>query len=164
MISKKVHNKLLEQIKHEWESEYLYYAIMAWCVNNDYNGFAAWFRKQAEEEHEHGMKIVDYLAETGVDVKLPNSLAVGNQKFTDIDQIFKLTLKHEQKVTGLIHALVELSAAENDHTSHNFLQWYVSEQLEEEAQVRDILGALGRIKGAPGGLYMLERELAKRGA
>ncbi len=162
MASDQLKSKLLEQVRHEWESEYYYYAMMAWLTNNDYTGFAKWFQKQAEEEHVHGMKILDYLAQINAEVKLPPSLTIPAADFKDIHDIFERSLKHEQKVTALINDLVDLAIKENDHKTNHFLQWYVGEQIEEEATVNEILGKLRRIQGAPGGMFMLEAQLAGR--
>ncbi len=162
MISPQMKKKLLEQVVHEWESEYLYYAMMAWCHNHDYNGFAHWFRKQAEEEHSHGLKILDYLLEVGAEIELPATLTVQPVNFKEIEEVFAATLAHEQKVTRLIHDLADLAVSEKDHATLNYLQWFISEQLEEESGVRDIIGKLKRVKAAPGGLYMLENHLAQR--
>ena len=162
MISKNLQKQMLEQVKAEWESEFYYMAMMAWCYNNDLDGFAKWFYQQSAEERIHGFKILNYLTEVGCDIAIP-SVTAPKVAFKDIEQIFELTLKHEQKVTALIHALVETAIKEHDHASNAFLQWYVTEQVEEESTARTILTQIKRCKGYPGALLMLERELGARG-
>ena len=161
MISEKMIAKLSEQVKHEWESEFFYLTFMAWCFNNNYNGFGAWFLKQASEEREHGMKMLRYLNEVDADISIP-SITTPKGEYQSIEQIFQLGLEHELKVTGLISELMNLAHTEKDHATQQFLQWYVSEQVEEEANFRGIIAKLERIKGSPGGLFMLEAKLGER--
>lgn len=161
MISQPMQAKLNEQVRHEWESEFYYLAIMAWCFNNNYGGFGLWFLKQAGEEREHGMKILRYLNEVGAEIAIP-SVKTPAVQIKSVEDTFELGLEHEKKVTRLIHDLVDLAVTEKDHTTNQFLQWFVSEQAEEEASFRDIVAKLQRIKGAPGGLFMLEAKLAER--
>jgi ferritin len=163
MISKSLQKELLEQVRAEWESEFYYMAMMAWCYNNDLEGFAKWFFQQADEERMHGFKILAYLTEVGCDIAIP-SVAVPKTAFKDIEHLFELTLKHEQKVTALIYSLVDTAIKERDHASNAFLQWYVNEQVEEESTARTLLAQVKRCKGHPGALLMLERELGARGA
>jgi ferritin len=152
---------LNEQIKNEWESEYLYMAMMAWCLNHNYDGFAAWFQKQAGEEHQHGLKFLEYLNDVGANVVIP-SITVPAIEFKDIEELYQGGLAHEKEVTKNIHDLVELAIAEKDHATREFLQWFVKEQVEEEKNFQDILIKLERIRGSVGGLFMLEHRLSKR--
>ena len=164
MASDQLKSKLLEQVRHEWESEYYYYAMMAWLTNNDYTGFAKWFQKQAEEEHVHGMKILDYLAQINAEVKLPPSLTIPAADFKDIHDIFERSLKHEQKVTALINDLVDLAIKENDHKTNHFLQWYVGEQHEEESLFSSLVDKINLVAYDGRGLYLIDRELGKMAA
>jgi ferritin len=162
MLAKALHKQLLDQVKYEWESEFLYLAMMAWCYNNDYEGFAQWFYRQSMEERAHGAMILGYLTELGAEIEIPTVVAP-KAKFKDLEEMFDQTLKHEQKVTKLIHDLVEAATKERDYATVQFLQWYVKEQIEEEDTARKILVKIRRGKGAPGFLFMLERELGARG-
>lgn len=159
MLNKKVQTKLLEQVKHEWESEFYYMAMMAWCYNNDYDGFGKWFFNQANEERNHGLRIISFIADVGGEIEIP-SVKVPSADFKDLEDIFARQLKHEEKVTKLVHELVDLSIKENDHSTNTFLQWFVREQIEEEATSRHLLAKVKRAQGSPGALLMLESELA----
>ena len=142
MISKKMQSQILDQVKAEWESEYFYLAMMAWCFNNDYPGFGMWLLKQADEERGHGMKMLRYLNEVGGELAIP-SVTVPKAKFESPAQIFDLVLKHERKVTALIYGLVKTAEEEKDYATLNFLQWYV-----KRASGRRVDG--GRYRGQAG--------------
>jgi ferritin len=161
MLSKKMQAALNDQVRAEWESEFIYLAFMAWCFNNNFDGFGLWFLKQADEERGHGMKILRYVNEAGGDIVVPN-VSYKTPKLTGVEQIFKLGLEHEEYISGRIDDLVALANGEKDHRSASFLKWFVDEQLEEENTFRGIVAKLERIKNAPGGLYMLESHLAAR--
>jgi ferritin len=161
MVSKAMAAKLNQQAKNEWESEFFYLTMMAWCFNNNYNGFGAWFLKQAAEEREHGMKIFRYLNETDQDIVIP-SITVPKADFKSVEDVFEQGLAHEQEVSRLIGKLADQAISEKDHATLEFLQWYIKEQVEEESSFRDIVTKLGRIKGSVGGLFMLEAKLAER--
>ena len=161
MVSKKMGEMLNEQVKNEWESEFIYLAMMAWCFNNNYDGFGMWMLKQAGEEREHGMKILRYLHEADFPLAIP-SLHAPKPQFESVEKVFRQGLEHEQKVTKMIYALTEQAVADKDFTTQQFLQWFINEQLEEESTFRGIIAKLERIKGAPGGLFMLEAQLAQR--
>lgn len=161
MISPQMAAKLNEQIKNEWESEYIYLAMMAWCLNHNYDGFAAWFQKQASEEHEHGMKFVRYLSDVGVHVVIPQ-INAPQAEFKEVEDLYRLGLEHERQVTGMINALTDLAIADKDHATRDFLQWFVREQVEEEKSFLDVLNKLERIRGSVGGLFMLEHRLGRR--
>lgn len=161
MPSQALAAKLQEQVKHEWESEYYYLTMMAWCTNNAMDGFANWFRMQAQEEHGHGEKFLKYLAEIDCDISIP-SIVTKQVEFKSIEQLFDLSLEHEKKVTGLICNLVKMAEAEKDYMTLQFLQYFIAEQREEESTVRDIVNKLRRLNGAPGGMFYLESHLGKR--
>lgn len=161
MVSQQMIDKLNDQVKFEWESEYLYMAIAAWCYNNNYDGFGTWFMKQASEEREHGMKILRYINEVDGDIVIP-SIETKQVSFSKVEETFQASLAHELKVTARINDLVSQAHSERDHATTHFLQWYVGEQVEEEATVRGILAKLERINGSPSGLFYLEAKLAER--
>ena len=158
MLSKTIQAKLLEQVKNEWESEFIYLGMMAWCFNNNYDGIGNWLYNQANEEREHGFRILRYLIESDGDISIP-SIAVPKANIKDLESIFEAVLKHEQKVTKMIHTLVDLSLKEKDHATNAFLQWFVTEQMEEEASARDILNKIQRTQGSPGALYLMEQKI-----
>jgi ferritin len=161
MISQQMAAKLNEQIKHEWESEYLYLAMAAWCLNHNYDGFGAWLLKQAGEEHEHGMKFLGYLNDQGAAITIP-SIGVPTIEFKDVEDIYRRGLEHEKVVTQLINGLVDLAFADKDHATREFLGWFVKEQVEEEKSFSGIIAKLERIRGSVGGLFQLEHHLGKR--
>lgn len=163
MISKKIQNALNEQLNVEFYSSYIYLSMSAYFESNDLQGFARWFRLQADEEYAHAMKIFDYIYQIGGEVKL---LKIDGPK-TDWDsflEVFQDTYEHEQKVTKSINDLLELSYAEKDHATVNFLQWFVSEQVEEEATAQQNVKKMKMIGDNKAGLFMIDKELGARGA
>jgi len=161
MINKKVEDALNKQLNSELYSAYLYMSMSANFESANLKGFAKWMRVQIQEEMVHVRKFYDYILQRG-----------GKVVMTAIDgppagwvsplKVFEDALKHEQLVTNLINALVNLALAEKDHATVNFLQWFVTEQVEEEASFNDVLQRL-RIIGKDGGaLFMLDKEMAAR--
>lgn len=160
MLSQTMRDTLIEQIKIEWESEFYYLAMMAWCYNNDLDGYGDWFMKQAEEEREHGMRIARFISEVGAELAIP-SINAPEARFENIEHCFKLTLEHEEFVTHAVHQIVDLALKEHDYTTNNFMQWYVNEQVEEEATARLILGRVRRAQGNPSALFIVETQLTE---
>ena len=163
MISKKIQNALNEQLNVEFYSSYIYLSMSAYFESRDLQGFARWFRLQADEEYAHAMKIFDYIYQIGGEVKL---LKIDGPK-TDWDsflEVFQDTYEHEQKVTKSINDLLELSYTEKDHATVNFLQWFVSEQVEEEATAQQNVKKMEMIGDNKAGLFMIDKELGARGA
>jgi ferritin len=124
-------------------------------------GFAKWMRVQAKEERAHAAKIYDYVLARGgkitlLDIEAPKS------KWASAGKVFEDVYTHEQKVTGMIHALVELATKEKDHATFEMLQWFVKEQVEEEENASEILAKIKSIGDVPGHLFHLDHELAKR--
>jgi ferritin len=163
MISKKMQDALNAQINKELYSAYVYLQISALSAERGLPGFAAWFRRQHEEETEHGLKIVDYLADRDAPVRL-QEVRRPPAEFKGPLELFEKVLKHEQEVTKSIHELVSLAAEESDHATHEFLQWFVKEQVEEEAAARAVIDRLELIGDSGSGLFLLDAELGKRGA
>lgn len=161
MISKKVENELNKQINAELYSAYLYLSMSAWFESKNLKGFANWMRIQNQEETAHAMKFYDYVLERGGNVTL-KSIDMPKGSWKNIIEVFAETQKHEQHVTSLINNLMNVSLAEKDHAAANFLQWFVNEQVEEEANVTDILEQLKMIEGKGPALFMLDRELKLR--
>ena len=161
MISKNIENALNEQVNAELYSAYLYLSMESYFKAQNLNGFANWMRVQTQEEVSHAMKIYDFINERGGRVLLK---AIEGPE-TDWDSalaVFKAAYEHEQKVTGLINNLVDLAIKEKDHATNSFLQWFVNEQVEEEASADEIVQQLKMMEKAPGGMFMLDRELGQR--
>ena len=163
MLKKTVADALNVQIQAEFYSSYLYLSMAAWCEASNYEGFGHWMRMQAQEELLHGMKMFDYVNMTGGKVEL---LAI-EQPPVDWDSplaAFKAAYDHEVHMTENINKLMSMAMKEDDHATANMLQWFVSEQVEEEASVDAICGRLEMMGEFAQGLYMLDRELAGRAA
>ena len=161
MISKKIQKALNEQLNAEFYSSYFYLSMSAYFESKDLQGFAQWFRLQADEEYAHAMKIFDYVYQIGGEVKL---MKIDGPK-TNWDsflEVFQDTFEHEQKVTKSINDLLELSYAEKDHATVNFLQWFVSEQVEEEATAMQNVKKMEMIGDDKAGLFMIDKELGGR--
>ncbi len=161
MLSKRLEEELNKQVNAELYSSYLYLSMSAYLASQNLNGFANWMKVQFEEEQAHAMKFFQYIIDRGGKVNLTD-IAEPPAKWNNIIEIFEETFQHEQKVTGLINNLVNISTEERDHATVNMLQWFVSEQVEEEASVSDILQQLKLIDGKGAGLFMLDRELKQR--
>jgi len=162
VISKKLQEALNNQINRELYSAYLYAAMAAYFESVSLRGFAHWMMEQAKEEVGHAMKLYEYLVERGGRVVLGALEAPPAEWKSPVD-VFETTYEHEQKVTQMINDLVKLAREGNDYATEVFLQWFVSEQVEEEASVIEVLEKLKLVEDAPGGLFMLDRELGQRG-
>ena len=161
MISEKMQEAINGQLNAELYSSYLYLSMNAYFKSINLDGFANWMHYQAQEELTHAMKFYDFINQRGGRVNLLQIEAPPAQ-WNSPQAVFEATLEHEQKVTGLINELVELALSEHDHASNIFLQWFVSEQVEEEESVTGVLEQLKLMGEAKGGLFMIDRELAKR--
>jgi len=161
MIDKKMQDALNEQVNAELYSAYLYLSMEAYFESINLAGFANWMRVQTQEEVVHGMKIYDYIDERGGRVTL-KPIAGPQVKWDSPLAVFEAAYEHEQKVTGLINGLVDIAIELKDHASNAFLQWFVDEQVEEEKSADDVVQKLKLMADAPGGLYMLDNELAQR--
>lgn len=161
MIKEKIQEAINKQINAELFSAYLYQSMGAYLDSVNLGGMAAWMNMQAKEELEHAMKFYNYLLERGGRVKL---YAIDEPQFewNSPLEVFEASYEHEQYVTGRINDLVELAAEEKDHATGVMLQWFVSEQVEEEATVDEIVEKMKMISESRNGLYMLDRELGKR--
>jgi ferritin len=161
MISKKTQSALNKQINFEFYSSYLYLSMSAYFQAQNLQGFANWMQRQAAEEVQHAMKIYDYISTRGGRVEL-QAIAKPQTDWDSPLDAFEHTYKHEQDVSKSYNELLDSLASENDHATNIFLQWFVNEQVEEEASVVGVLEKLKLIKNAPGGLFMIDRELAQR--
>lgn len=161
MINDKMQTTINKQINAELYSAYLYISMSAQFQAMNLKGFANWMRVQSLEEFTHADKFYNFLIDRGGRVIL-NSIEGPPTKWASPLAIFQDAYKHEQKVTGLINALVNLAIKEKDHAAHSFLQWFVNEQVEEEANADSIAQQLKLIGKNGQGLLMLDRELAQR--
>lgn len=163
MLNEKVQNALNEQFNAEMYSSYLYLSMTAWFKSINLDGFANWMVQQAKEELVHAMKFYDFINQRGGRV-IPAAIAAPPHEWDSPLAVFEKTLAHEQMVTGLINNLVEIANAEHDHATHIFLQWFVTEQVEEEESAGGVLEQLKLVKEDKGGLFMIDRELLNRAA
>ena len=161
MLSKKMEEALNEQINKEMYSAYLYMSMSAHSTNIGLPGFANWFMAQYNEEMEHAMKIYDYINDQGGKIKL-KVIDEPVSTFKDAMDMFQKTLKHEQFITKSINELVDLAIKEKDHASQIFLQWFVTEQIEEEGNDNDIIAKLKLAGDKGNGLFMIDKELGAR--
>jgi ferritin len=142
-------------------SGYLYLSMESYFHSISLSGFATWMRVQAQEELAHGMKFYDYVNERGGRVILDTINRPDAEWETPL-AVFEQIMVHEEKVTALINDLMDLASTEQDHATKIFLQWFVSEQVEEESSVGDVLNKLRLIQNDSSGLFMLDAEMAKR--
>jgi len=160
-INQKIQKVLNEQINAELYSAYLYLSMSAYCESINLKGFAHWMRVQAKEEIGHAMKIYSYTHERVGRVILA-AVEQPPTEWKSTINVFEETLKHENKVTQLIHNLVELANTEKDYATNSFLKWFIDEQVEEENQANEILQQLKMIKESPQGLLILDSKLGQR--
>ena len=161
MISKKMEKALNDQVNAELYSAYLYLSMEAYFRSLNLDGFAAWMRVQTQEEVTHAMKIYDFINERGGRA-LMSAIDGPQTEWAGPLTAFEAVYEHEQKVTSLINGLVDLAISEKDHATNSFLQWFVNEQVEEEASADDVVQKLKMMQEAPGGMFMLDRELGQR--
>ena len=161
MIKENVLNALNYQLNAELYSAYLYLSMEAYFESIELTGFGNWMRVQAQEEMTHAMKFYDYIVQRGERVIL-SSIEEPPSEWESPQAAFEHVYKHEQKVTGLINALVDLAMSESDHATNNFLQWFVAEQVEEEESANAALQKIKLTGESKSGLFMLDSELAQR--
>ncbi len=161
MISKKMNDLLNDQLNFEFYSAYLYLGMAAYAASLGLNGFSGWFKFQTKEEMGHGAKFYEYIQRQGGDIVL-GSVASPKQKFTSAAGLFEASLAHERKVTQRIVGLMAAAKKEADYSTESFLLWFLNEQVEEEAQLVDILQKLA-IGGKTGNsLLILDGILGQR--
>ncbi len=161
MLNKRLEQEFNKQLNAELESAYLYLSMSAFLDSINLNGFSHWMKLQFEEEQFHAMKLYDYILDRGGRVQL-SKIEAPKTEWKDVIDVFEDVLKHEQKVTAMINNLVDVSMEEKDHASVATLQWFVTEQVEEEAGVSDLLDQLKLIDGKGAGLFILDREVKQR--
>ncbi|KXS46029.1 MULTISPECIES: ferritin [Methanohalophilus] len=161
MLSEKMIDALNEQINREMYSAYLYMAMSAASSYKGLDGFSNWFMVQYQEEMTHAMRIYDYLNGQGAQIQL-KAIEQPPKEFGTPLEMFKATLEHEQFITRSINELVTLANEEKDYATNIFLQWFVTEQVEEESNDNEIISKL-QLAGEDGnGLFMIDKELGAR--
>lgn len=161
MINKKIEEALNAQINEEMFSAYLYMAMSAYLKSINLNGSSKWMEIQVQEELLHAKKIYDFIYNRGGEVVL-EQINKPKTKWNSLINVFEEAYDHEQHITARISDLLKLSLEENDFATNSFLQWFITEQVEEEANVDDIVNQLKLIGKNEGALFMFDRELGSR--
>ena len=163
MISKAMEKLINEQINAELYSSYLYLAMSAHFEQASFKGFARWMRVQSQEEMGHAMKFLDFVHERGGTAALA-TVEQPKGEWPTVLAAFEAASTHERSITKRINILMDEALAARDHATATFLQWFIREQVEEEATLDPIVARLQAIGDHPGALYYLDHELGKRGA
>jgi ferritin len=158
MLPKKVEQALNLQIEIEAQSSQFYLAMASWAETNGYNGSAQFLYKHSDEERMHMLKLVRYVNERGGHAVIP-ALPQPPKTFKDLTYIFKQLFNHEVHVSAEINKVVDICLKERDYATHNFMQWYVAEQIEEESLARMIMDKLEMIGNDKGGMYLFDRDI-----
>ncbi len=161
MLDPRVQDAINDQINFELYSAYIYYSMQSWLESEGFTGFANWMAVQVKEEISHAQIMFDYVNERGGRVLLKGIEGPSNEWESPL-HIFETALEHEQIVTGRIHKIMDLALETKDHASSQWLQWFVAEQVEEEAAASEIVGKLKWAKDAPGVLFQMDSELGTR--
>jgi len=156
MLSKKVEDILNVQVDKEGYSSHLYLAMASWAEDQGLGGIADWLYGQSDEERIHMLKLIKYINERDGQAKII-ALKEPPSEFGTVPEMFKMVLEHEQYITASINEIVQACMDENDYTTHNWVQWFVTEQIEEEASVRAILDKLKLV--GDNHLYMFDRDI-----
>lgn len=158
MLNKKVEKALNDQIKIEAESSQAYLAMASWADAAGYPGTAGFLFAHSDEERLHMLKLIGFVNDRGGQAIVP-ALGQPPKEYKSLHYVFELLHDHEQKVTSEIHKVVDICLKEKDYTTHNFMQWYVAEQIEEESLARTILDKLKLLGNDKGALYLFDRDL-----
>jgi ferritin len=161
MITEKITKMLNKQINQEFYSSYLYLQMAAFFEEEKLNGFAAWMKIQSQEEYKHAMKLYEYVLQANAKVELQKIDSPKN-KWKDALDVFQDTYKHEKQITGYINEIVDIALTEKDFATFSFLQWFVTEQVEEESTALLILDKIKLIGDNKTGLFFLDREMGSR--
>jgi len=161
MPSKALQQAMNDQIRKEFESAYIYLSMSAWMEDKNLPGFAAWLRQQAREESTHALRIYDHLLARGCRVRLQPLHGPATEFKSPLD-IFENVKQHEQSVTKSINDLYGLALEDKDYASQVFLEWFITEQVEEEKNSSHVLESVRRVEDNPAALVMLDRELGQR--
>lgn len=156
MLTKKIEDICNRQIEREGYSSNLYLAMASWAETNGFGGVASWLYVQADEERMHMLKFIRYVNERGGVAVVP-ALKKPASEFKGVEELFREVLKHEEFITASINEIVALTLEEKDFNTYNFLQWFVSEQVEEEASVRAILDKVKLV--GKNNMYQFDRDI-----
>ena len=157
-ITDKIQNVLNNQILMEGESSQFYLSMASWSETNGYNGVSEFFYRQSDEERQHMIKLIKFVNERGGVATIPN-ITKPVSEFKSLVEVFSLLLEHEIKITESINNIVDICLSEKDYTTYNFMQWYVTEQLEEEATANQILDKIKLIGESSSGLYLFDKDI-----
>ncbi|HVL63815.1 MAG TPA: ferritin [Actinomycetota bacterium] len=160
-IPKRVEGALNRQLNVELASAYAYLAMSAYCERQNLPGFGLWLRAQWEEELEHAMKFYSFVIDRGGDVRF-DAIDEPRSEFSGVLEVFEAALRNEEAVTAAIHDLYTLVSEERDYPSQAFLNWFVTEQVEEEKIVGEVVDSIKRVGESGEALFLLDRELGKR--
>ncbi len=163
MLGRAVEDAMNEQIKNELFSAYQYLSMAAYCESENLPGFAHWMRAQAREETQHAMKFYAFILDRNGTVVL-RGIDGPLVEFGSPLDVFERALEHERKVTAMIDDLYGLAVRESDYASQTFLQWFITEQVEEEKNAGDVVETLKMVGGKSEALFLLDRELGQRRA
>lgn len=158
MLQKSIEKALNDQIRIEAESSQIYLAMACWAEVKGLEGVAGFMYNQSNEERDHMLKLVKFVNERGGHAQV-SALKAPNVTFTSFKEMFEKLFEHEVFVSASINELVHITLQEKDYATHNFLQWYVAEQIEEEAVARTILDKINMIGDDKGGLYLFDRDI-----
>lgn len=161
MVAREVQDAINEQIKHEFHAAYQYLGMMTYFESKSLDGFASWMRMQAEEEVSHAMRLVDFLLDRGGEVEL-HAIEQPKTGFTSPLEVMRAALAFEQRVTAMINDLYELAVAHNDYPAQVLLQWFISEQVEEEKNAGDIVDKLEFAGDSPSAVFVLDERVGQR--
>lgn len=161
MIDQKIEKVLNAQINEEMFSSYLYLSMSAYFEDQNWHGFANWMAKQSQEEYGHAMKIYHYIVERGGRVEL-KALAEPKKEWKSVVNVFEEALAHEIHITKCIHDITDQAIKAKDHATAGFMQWFVKEQVEEEANATEMVAKLKLVKDAPAGLFIMDKEAGSR--
>ena len=161
MLTQRMNTALNSQLNAEFSSSYTYLSLAAYFAEQSLPGFSHWFRTHAEEERAHAMKIFDYILARGGNVELI-SVPAPPQLGTTAQEVFAGAFQEESEVSSAIDALVEVAIAEKDRATQVFLDWFVTEQVEEESLFTDLMMQINRIGDSEVGLFVFDQKLAER--
>ncbi|WP_026894996.1 ferritin [Clostridiisalibacter paucivorans] len=161
MLSEKLLKALNDQMNYEFESAHYYLAMAAYCADQDLDGFENFFLVQAEEERFHAMKFFNFINEMDGRATI-QSMGEPKNEFESVLDVFNTALAHEESVTKRIYDLMKIAREEDEYATISWLNWFVDEQVEEEASMKAIISKLERIGESNHGIFMLDKELAQR--
>jgi ferritin len=163
MLSDRILNALTTQLNHEQYASHLYLAMSAYFLNDNLPGFAHWMRRQVEEETFHALKIFDYIEQRRGRIVL-KAIEEPPVNWDSPLAVVEAAFKHEQKVSAGVHAIIDICREERDYATENFLQWFVGEQVEEEAAIDLVVQKLKKVLDSPSGMFILDNEMQQRQA